>query len=77
MKASFFEPVRYVTPQKMPSEWPLPPGIYDPDLSAQAFRSVLERLALVEVLGFDWVSFSEHHYSARILHIPSHLVVTS
>jgi hypothetical protein len=42
MKGSFFEPVRYVMPQKMPSECPLPPGIYDPDLSAQAFRSALE-----------------------------------
>jgi hypothetical protein len=72
MKASFFDPVRYVTPQKMPSEWPLPPGIYDPDLCAQAFRSVLERLTLVEELGFDWVSFSEHHCSARIsAHCPS------
>ena len=76
MKVSFFEPVRYVTPQKMPSEWPLPPGFYDPDLGAQAFRSVLERLALVEELGFDWVSFSEHHYSARIL-CPSPIVMAS
>src|SRR6266850_3500948 len=76
MKASFFEPVRYATPQKMPSEWPLPPGIYDPDLGAQVFRSVLARLALVEELGFDWVSFSEHHYSTRIL-CPSPIVMAS
>ena len=76
MKASFFEPVRYVTLRKMPSEWPLPPGFYDPDLGAQAFRSVFERLALVEELGFDWVSFSEHHYSARIL-CPSPIVMAS
>ena len=76
MKASFFEPVRYVTPQKMPLEWPLPPGFYYPDLGAQAFRSVLERLALVEELGFDWVSFSEHHYGARIL-TPSPIVMAA
>ena len=26
MKASFFEPIRYAPPQKMPAQWPLPPG---------------------------------------------------
>ena len=76
MKASFFESIRYVTPKKMPSQWPLPPGCYDPDAGVQAFRSVIERLALVEDLGFDWVSFSEHHYSARILS-PSPIVIAS
>jgi alkanesulfonate monooxygenase SsuD/methylene tetrahydromethanopterin reductase-like flavin-dependent oxidoreductase (luciferase family) len=28
---------------------------------------MIERLQLVEELGFDWVSVSEHHYSPRIL----------
>ena len=45
MKASFFEFVRYVTSQKMPAQWPLPPGLYEPDVGGQAFQSVLERLA--------------------------------
>src|SRR2546421_143071 len=36
MKASFFESIRYVTPQKMPSQWPLPPGCYDPEAGVQA-----------------------------------------
>jgi alkanesulfonate monooxygenase SsuD/methylene tetrahydromethanopterin reductase-like flavin-dependent oxidoreductase (luciferase family) len=76
MKASFFESVRYVTPPNMPSQWPLPPGLYEPDVGGQAFQSVLERLALVEELGFDWVSVSEHHYSARILS-PSPIVMAS
>jgi alkanesulfonate monooxygenase SsuD/methylene tetrahydromethanopterin reductase-like flavin-dependent oxidoreductase (luciferase family) len=76
MKVSFFEPIRYVTPQKMPSEWPLPHRYYDPALGAQALGSELERLALVEELGFDWVSFSEHHYSARTL-CPSPIVMAS
>lgn len=76
MKASFFEFVRYVTPQKMPAQWPLPPGLYEPDVGGQTFQSVLERLALVEELGFDWVSVSEHHYSARILS-PSPIVMAS
>ena len=37
MKASFFEPIRYVSPQKMPAQWPLPPGLYDPEVGAQTF----------------------------------------
>jgi alkanesulfonate monooxygenase SsuD/methylene tetrahydromethanopterin reductase-like flavin-dependent oxidoreductase (luciferase family) len=76
MKASFFESIRYVTSQNMPAQWPLPPGCYEPDVGGQDFRSVIERLALVEELGFDWVSFSEHHYSSRIL-FPSPIVMAS
>jgi hypothetical protein len=58
MKASYFEAIRYITSQKLPSQWPLPPGLYESGMGGQAFRSVIERLALVEELGFDWVSFS-------------------
>ena len=76
MKVSFFEPIRYVTPQQLPAQWPLPPGFYDPEIGGQTFQSVIERLALVEELGFDWVSFSEHHYGARILS-PSPIVMAS
>ncbi len=76
MKASFFESIRYVTSQNMPSQWPLPPGLYEPDVGGQAFRSTIERLELVEELGFDWVSFSEHHYSSRILS-PSPIVMAA
>jgi hypothetical protein len=53
MKTSFFESVRYVTSQKIPSEWPLPPGFYEPDVGGQAFRSAIERLALVIDLFFQ------------------------
>jgi alkanesulfonate monooxygenase SsuD/methylene tetrahydromethanopterin reductase-like flavin-dependent oxidoreductase (luciferase family) len=60
----------------MPAQWPLPPGLYEPAVGAQAFQSVIERAALVEELGFDWVSFSEHHYGARILS-PSPIVMAS
>jgi alkanesulfonate monooxygenase SsuD/methylene tetrahydromethanopterin reductase-like flavin-dependent oxidoreductase (luciferase family) len=76
MQASFFESIRYVSSQKMPAQWPLPPGLYEPEVGAQAFQSVIKRAALVEELGFDWVSFSEHHYGARILS-PSPIVMAS
>ena len=73
MKVSFFETVRYRSPRALPSEWPVASGAYDPEAGAQAYRDMLERLAYVEALGFDWVSVSEHHYSPRIL-TPSPIV---
>ena len=76
MKASFFEPIRYIPPQKMPAQWPLPPGLYDREVGVQTFQSTVERLQFVEELGFDWVSFSEHHYGARILS-PSPIVMAA
>jgi alkanesulfonate monooxygenase SsuD/methylene tetrahydromethanopterin reductase-like flavin-dependent oxidoreductase (luciferase family) len=67
MKVSFFETARYRAPGTVPSEWPVPSGTYDPDAGARAYHDMIERLAYVEELGFDWVSVSEHHYSPRIL----------
>jgi alkanesulfonate monooxygenase SsuD/methylene tetrahydromethanopterin reductase-like flavin-dependent oxidoreductase (luciferase family) len=67
MKVSFFETVRYQSPEPLPSEWPVAPGAYDREAGAAAFRGMLERLEYVEALGFDWISVSEHHYSPRIL----------
>ena len=57
MKASFFEPIRYIPPQKMPAQWPLPPGLYDREVGVQTFQSTVERLQFVEELGFDWLVF--------------------
>ena len=73
MKVSFFETVRYCAPEALPLEWPVPSGLYDGDAGAEAYRAMIERLAYVEELGFDWVSVSEHHYSPRIL-TPSPIV---
>src|SRR5205823_10567328 len=67
MKVSFFETARYQASKPLPSEWPVPSGVYDPDAGARAYRGMIERLEFVEELGFDWVSVSEHHYSPRIL----------
>src|SRR5438067_6334419 len=73
MKVSFFETARYQASKPLPSEWPVPSGVYDPDAGARAYRGMIERLEFVEELGFDWVSVSEHHYSPRIL-TPSPIV---
>ncbi len=73
MKVSFFETVRYAAPSALPSDWPLAPGVYDRDAGAGAYRAMVDRLRVIEQIGFDWVSVSEHHYSPRIL-TPSPIV---
>jgi len=73
MKVSFFETGRYVPPPGTPREWPVPSGAYDPETGAGAYRAMVDRARLVEELGFDWISLSEHHYSPRIL-TPSPIV---
>src|SRR6059036_326540 len=73
MKVSFFETARYQAAKPLPSEWPVPSGVYEPDAGARAYRGMIERLEFVEELGLDWVSVSEHHYSPRIL-TPSPIV---
>jgi alkanesulfonate monooxygenase SsuD/methylene tetrahydromethanopterin reductase-like flavin-dependent oxidoreductase (luciferase family) len=67
MLVSYFETARYQTPPTLPAEWPVPPAAYDPETGARAYQGMVERVRLVEELGFDWVSLSEHHYSPRIL----------
>src|SRR5881392_1162995 len=67
MKVSFFETGRYVPPPGTPREWPVPSSAYDPEIGAGAYRAMIDRARLVEELGFDWISLSEHHYSPRIL----------
>jgi alkanesulfonate monooxygenase SsuD/methylene tetrahydromethanopterin reductase-like flavin-dependent oxidoreductase (luciferase family) len=67
MNVSFFETVRYSSPEALPAEWPVASGAYDRDAGARAYDAMIERLKYVEAIGFDWVSVSEHHYSPRIL----------
>src|SRR2546427_1719062 len=67
MKVSFFETARYCAPQALPSEWPVPSGAYARDAGARAYGSMIERLHLLEGLGFDLVSVSADHYSPLVL----------
>jgi len=73
VKLSFFETVRYSAPEALPPEWPVASGAYDRRAGAEAYARMLERLRVIEDIGFDWVSVSEHHYSPRIL-TPSPIV---
>src|SRR5690242_12193241 len=76
MLVSYFETARYRTPAKFPSGWPIAPAAYDAGAGAEAFGGMVERLKLVERLGFDWISVAEHHYSHRRL-TPAPIVVAA
>jgi alkanesulfonate monooxygenase SsuD/methylene tetrahydromethanopterin reductase-like flavin-dependent oxidoreductase (luciferase family) len=65
MQVSYFETGHYRSPHELPAGWPLPPAVYDNNAGAAAYRGMVERLQLVERLGFDWISVAEHHYSHR------------
>jgi alkanesulfonate monooxygenase SsuD/methylene tetrahydromethanopterin reductase-like flavin-dependent oxidoreductase (luciferase family) len=67
MKVSFFETGRYLPTHPLPAEWPVPPAAYDSADGVRAYRGMVERLQLIEELGYDWVSVSEHHYSPHRL----------
>jgi alkanesulfonate monooxygenase SsuD/methylene tetrahydromethanopterin reductase-like flavin-dependent oxidoreductase (luciferase family) len=76
MLVSYFETARYRAPGTFPTGWPVAPAVYDPAAGAEAYRGMLERLQLVERLGFDWLSVAEHHYSHRRL-TPAPMIVAA
>ena len=47
MKVSYFETGRYVSPPDLPREWPVPPGFYDPETGAEAYRGMVARVRFV------------------------------
>jgi alkanesulfonate monooxygenase SsuD/methylene tetrahydromethanopterin reductase-like flavin-dependent oxidoreductase (luciferase family) len=66
MKTSFFSLGTYLPPPGG-SGWPVPPGLYDPELGVQAMERQFAQWAYADELGYDWVSFSEHHYMPNLL----------
>ena len=66
MKASYFGAMGYSQRHKFPRTWPIPPGYGDPATSVRSYEEGIEECELAEDSGFDWISFSEHHYSGRI-----------
>lgn len=66
MKASYLGAMGYADRRRFPATWPTPPAYNDPAVSVQSYRDGIEECELAEEVGFEWVSFSEHHYSGRI-----------
>src|SRR5262245_63465628 len=44
-------------------EWPIPPGDYDLDAGRESYTLVSDLLQMGDELGYDWVSFAEHHFT--------------
>lgn len=67
MIASVLPTMSYMSPQEMTAGWPTPPANYDREIGLRNFHEGAERMQFADELGFDWVSFSEHHYTPSIL----------
>ena len=66
MKASYFGAMGYSQRYEFPRISPIPPGLGDPATSVGSYEERIEECELAESMGFDWINFSEHHYSGRI-----------
>ena len=66
MKASYLGAMGYAQRHLFPDTWPIPPAYDDPKISVQSYREGIEECEFAEEVGFEWISFSEHHYSGRI-----------
>ena len=66
MKASYLGAMGYAHRRDFPPTWPTPPSYSDPATSVQSYQDGIEECEFAEEMGFEWVSFSEHHYSGRI-----------
>ena len=66
MKASYLGAMGYAHRRDFPPTWTTPPSYSDPETSVQSYQDGMEECEFAEEMGFEWVSFSEHHYSGRI-----------
>ncbi len=71
MKTSYFQVGSYSAPREIRPEWPLPPAYYDPECGRRSLHQAIEQCELADQLGFDWVSFSEHHYHPTVAPNPA------
>lgn len=71
MKASFFQRGGYSAPQGIRSDWPVSPARYEPEYGRQSLHHAIEQCEFADDLGFDWVSFSEHHYLTTVAPNPA------
>jgi alkanesulfonate monooxygenase SsuD/methylene tetrahydromethanopterin reductase-like flavin-dependent oxidoreductase (luciferase family) len=71
MKASFFQRGGYSAPQGIRSAWPVPPARYDPQYGSRSFQEAIVQCETADQIGFDWVSFSEHHYMTTVAPHPA------
>ena len=66
MKASYLGAMGYSQRHTFPTTWPIPPSCHEPATSVRSYQEGMDECQFAEEMGFDWISFSEHHYSGRI-----------
>ncbi len=75
MKVSVVCPTAY-RGGDLPSAWPVPGAHWQPETGAASMAAALDMAELIDELGFDWVSLTEHHYSPRLMS-PNPIVLAS
>ncbi len=71
MKASFLPSTTYGIRAVYEAGWPTPPGLFEPALGQRMMEEMFEQAVLADELGFDWISFSEHHYAPLLVPTPN------
>ena len=71
MKASFLPTTTYGLRTVFEAGWPSPPHLFEPELGRRMMEEILEQAAHADEVGFDWISFSEHHYAPLIVPTPN------
>src|SRR5579884_1192932 len=71
MKASFLPATTYGVQAVYEMGWPSPPGLFEPELGLRMMEDMFEQATHAEEVGFDWISFSEHHYSPLLVLSPN------
>jgi alkanesulfonate monooxygenase SsuD/methylene tetrahydromethanopterin reductase-like flavin-dependent oxidoreductase (luciferase family) len=67
MQFSFFSSTSYMGPAPGMALWPMPPRLCDRSIAGISIARGVETCARADALGYDWVSFSEHHYGVLTL----------
>lgn len=71
MKASFLPTTTYGVQSVYETGWPSPPELFEPESGQRMMEELLEQITLADEVGFDWISFSEHHYSPLLISTPN------
>jgi alkanesulfonate monooxygenase SsuD/methylene tetrahydromethanopterin reductase-like flavin-dependent oxidoreductase (luciferase family) len=71
MKASFLPTTTYGVRTVYEAGWPTPPSFFEPGLGQRMMEEMFEQASLADEVGFDCISFSEHHYAPLLLPTPN------
>ncbi|MGE3074278.1 MAG: LLM class flavin-dependent oxidoreductase [Dehalococcoidia bacterium] len=67
MKVCLLGPAAYAGKVDMAGGWPIPSERCDRETASKSYQIQLDQFQLVDELGFDWVSLSEHHFAPGLM----------